>query len=59
MHREVLTILFCAAAFYPLVLGISFIQKHTVLTTTWFVSCATMSIFTLLPANKVENITLM
>ncbi|GJC94727.1 GPI ethanolamine phosphate transferase 1 [Colletotrichum higginsianum] len=58
IHREVLTVLFWIGALYPLAHGLSFLQKHPVLTTTWFVSCAVMGIFTLLPANKVENITL-
>ncbi|KAL0929691.1 gpi-anchor biosynthetic protein [Colletotrichum truncatum] len=58
IHREVLTVLFWIGGFYPLAYGFSFLQKHPVLTTTWFVSCAVMGSFTLLPANKVENITL-
>ncbi|TDZ41268.1 GPI ethanolamine phosphate transferase 1 [Colletotrichum trifolii] len=58
IHREVLTVLFWIGAFYPLAHGLSFLQKHPVLTATWFVSCAVMGVFTLLPANKVENITL-
>ncbi|KAK2050379.1 GPI ethanolamine phosphate transferase 1 [Colletotrichum somersetense] len=58
IHRQVLTILFWIGAFYPLAHGLSFLQKHPVLTTTWFVSCAVMGIFTLLPANKVESLTL-
>lgn len=60
LHREVLTVLFCIGAFYPLVLGISFLQKHSVLSVTWLGSCLAMSVFTLLPpAMKTENVTLM
>ncbi|QPG96722.1 Glycosyl phosphatidyl inositol anchor synthesis [Epichloe festucae Fl1] len=58
IHREVLTVLFCIGAFYPLALGTSFIRKFVVLTTTWFVSCVAMSLFTLLPVTRVENLTL-
>ncbi|KAK8011339.1 GPI ethanolamine phosphate transferase 1 [Apiospora arundinis] len=59
LHREVLTVLFCIGAFYPLVLGISFLQKHSVLSVTWLGSCLAMSVFTLLPpAMKTENVTL-
>ncbi|KAK7981879.1 phosphatidylinositolglycan class N [Apiospora saccharicola] len=59
LHREVLTVLFCVGAFYPVVLGISFLQKHTVLSATWLGSCLAMSVFTLLPpAMKTENVTL-
>ncbi|KAK8042672.1 phosphatidylinositolglycan class N [Apiospora phragmitis] len=58
LHREVLTVLFCIGAFYPLVLGISFLQKHSVLSVTWLGSCLAMSVFTLLPpAMKTENVT--
>ncbi|KAI0132757.1 Phosphatidylinositolglycan class N-domain-containing protein [Xylariales sp. AK1849] len=56
IHREILTVLFCVGSFYPAVLGISFLQKHAVLSGTWFVSCLIMSTFTLLPAMKVENV---
>ncbi|OAA35308.1 GPI ethanolamine phosphate transferase 1 [Metarhizium rileyi] len=58
IYREVLTLLFSLGAFYPLSLGISFLRKHTVLSVAWFVSNVTMSIFTLLPAMKIENINL-
>ncbi|KAH9887139.1 Phosphatidylinositolglycan class N-domain-containing protein [Xylariomycetidae sp. FL2044] len=58
IHREVLTVLFIVGAFFPFALGISFFQKHVVLTAMWFTSCLLMSTFTLLPANKSENITL-
>ncbi|KAI1099893.1 GPI ethanolamine phosphate transferase 1 [Jackrogersella minutella] len=58
IHREILTILFVIGAFYPLTMGISFLQKYAALSTTWFISCLLMSIFTLLPAMKFENIPL-
>lgn len=40
-------------------MGISFLRNHPALSATWFISSALTSIFTLLPANKVENISLM
>ncbi|KAI0597821.1 Phosphatidylinositolglycan class N-domain-containing protein [Biscogniauxia sp. FL1348] len=58
IYREVLTILFIVGAFFPLALGLSFLQKHMILSATWFASCLLMSTFTLLPANKTENVTL-
>ncbi|KAL7627618.1 Glycosyl phosphatidyl inositol anchor synthesis [Parahypoxylon ruwenzoriense] len=58
IHREILTVLFVIGAFYPLTLGVSFLQKHLALTMTWFVSCLLMSSFTLLPAMKTENVPL-
>ncbi|KAI6087953.1 GPI ethanolamine phosphate transferase 1 [Hypoxylon rubiginosum] len=58
IHREILTVLFIIGAFYPMTMGISFLQNHPTLSATWFTSSALTSIFTLLPANKVENVTL-
>ncbi|KAI1386283.1 GPI ethanolamine phosphate transferase 1 [Hypoxylon trugodes] len=58
IHREVFTVLFIIGGLYPLTIGISFLQKHIALSATWFISCLLMSIFTLLPAMKVENIPL-
>ncbi|KAI1337432.1 PigN-domain-containing protein [Xylariaceae sp. FL0016] len=58
IHREILTVLFIIGAFFPLVLGASFLQRHVVLVATWIASCLLMSTFTLLPANKTENIPL-
>ncbi|KAI0840843.1 GPI ethanolamine phosphate transferase 1 [Hypoxylon sp. FL0890] len=58
IHREILTVLFVIGAFYPLTMGVSFLQKDPILSATWFISCLLMSIFTLLPAMKVENVPL-
>ncbi|KAI5868609.1 GPI ethanolamine phosphate transferase 1 [Durotheca rogersii] len=58
IHREIFTGLFVAGAFYPLTVGISFLQEHILLSVTWFVLCLLMGSFTLLPAMKVENIPL-
>ncbi|KAJ8131344.1 hypothetical protein O1611_g2284 [Lasiodiplodia mahajangana] len=58
IHREIFTALFIVASLFPIGFGASFLQKHLVLATTWFTSCLLMSTFTLLPANKVEDIQL-
>ncbi|KAI8951049.1 GPI ethanolamine phosphate transferase 1 [Xylaria longipes] len=58
IHREVFTIIFILASLFPVVLGVSFLQKHLALCATWFVACLLMSTFTLLPANKVEDVQL-
>ncbi|KAK7752069.1 Glycosyl phosphatidyl inositol anchor synthesis [Diatrype stigma] len=58
IHREVFTVLFIIAGFFPVASGVSFLQKHAVLVATWLASCLLMSTFTLLPANKTENIPL-
>jgi phosphatidylinositol glycan class N len=59
IHREVLTGLYILAAFWPATYGFSFLRAHAALSLTWFLSCLTMSTFTLLPAMKVEDRTLM
>ncbi|KAI1151631.1 GPI ethanolamine phosphate transferase 1 [Nemania diffusa] len=58
LHREIFTVLFVVASMFPIALGVSFLQKHVVLGATWFASCLLMSTFTLLPANKVEDVQL-
>ncbi|SCN95791.1 probable protein MCD4, required for GPI anchor synthesis [Fusarium fujikuroi] len=58
IHREVLTGLFVLGAFWPMTLGVSFLKSHGFLTLLWFFSCLAMSTFTLLPAMKVENVSL-
>lgn len=58
IHREVLTALYLVGAFWPLASGLSFVRDHIVLSGVWAVSCVSMSIFTLLPAMKTENVTL-
>lgn len=58
IHREVLTVLYIVGAFWPVASGLSFVQGHLTLSLVWAVSCLSMSTFTLLPAMKAENITL-
>ncbi|KAI1170475.1 GPI ethanolamine phosphate transferase 1 [Nemania sp. FL0916] len=58
IHREIFTVLFIVASLFPIGLGTSFLQRHLILSATWFASCLLMSTFTLLPANKVEDVPL-
>lgn len=58
-HRQIYTICFLLAAAWPLFYGKDFVQKNMILCGTWAVATASMSIFTLLPANKVEDPNLM
>ena len=58
IHRQILTVLFVLGAFWPVVSGPSFVKEHVALSATWFISCVSMSVFTLLDANKVESINL-
>ncbi|KAF2217807.1 hypothetical protein CERZMDRAFT_55215 [Cercospora zeae-maydis SCOH1-5] len=53
--REIYTILYLVATAWPALYGLDFVKSNGLLCTTWALSCASMSIFTLLPANKVES----
>ncbi|EEH04529.1 phosphoethanolamine transferase class N [Histoplasma capsulatum G186AR] len=56
-HREIYTFCFILAAIWPLSYGISFLSRNKLVVATWSIGCGFMSIFTLLPANKVEDVT--
>lgn len=58
-HREVFSVLWVAAIFWPTVYGVKFVQDNKSLFVTWVVSCVAMSSFTLLPAMKIEDVNLM
>ena len=58
-HREVFSVLFIAAATWPIFYGAKFVNENKFLVGTWITSCGIMSTFTLLPAIKTENISLM
>ncbi|KAL4993598.1 Phosphatidylinositolglycan class N-domain-containing protein [Aspergillus recurvatus] len=55
-QREIYTVCFILGAFWPVFYGLEFLQKHAAVCGTWALGCLLMSIFTLLPANKVEDI---
>lgn len=58
-HREVFSVLFVAAAFWPAFYGMDFLNANKELVATWAVACTMMSSFTLLPAMKTEDVALM
>ena len=58
-HREMFSICFIFAAFWPAVYGWDFLRQNTRLLATWALACFAMSVFTLLPVVKVEDINLM
>lgn len=58
-HREIFTVCFLLAVLWPLTYGIQFVSKNKLLCATWAIGCGLMSVFTLLPAVKVEDITTM
>lgn len=57
-HREVYTVCYLLAIAWPTFYGTTFLKQNKALVATWGLACALMSLFTLLPANKVENLTL-
>ncbi|KAK1594454.1 phosphatidylinositolglycan class N [Colletotrichum navitas] len=58
IHREVLTILYVLAAFWPMTYGLRFLHSNVLLAVVWFFACLVMSVFTLLPAMKSEDVPL-
>ncbi|KAK4958616.1 Glycosyl phosphatidyl inositol anchor synthesis, partial [Elasticomyces elasticus] len=54
-HRELYTVSYLLATTWPLFYGWSFVRANRILVATWVLGCASMSIFTLLPALKVED----
>ena len=53
------TVVYLLAIAWPVSYGVDFVQKNWVLALTWALACASMSVFTVLPANKVEDPKLM
>ncbi|KAK4499371.1 hypothetical protein PRZ48_009884 [Zasmidium cellare] len=49
------TIVYLLGATWPLFYGTDFVQTNWILSGTWAIGCVSMSAFTLLPANKVED----
>jgi phosphatidylinositol glycan class N len=55
-HREIFTVGFTLAAFWPFAYDFQFLRTHVYLCGTWALGRLLMSIFTLFPVNKVEDI---
>lgn len=56
--REIYTICYLLATMWPTVYGTEFMRKNMGTVTTWVMSCMAMSVFTMLPANKAEDVRL-
>ena len=54
-HREIYTICYLLAARWPVFHGLDFVKANWILCGTWALGCSAMSVFTLLPAIKIEN----
>ncbi|KAF2489103.1 PigN-domain-containing protein [Lophium mytilinum] len=57
-YREVYTVIYLLASPWPAFYGLEFVKRNALLVLTWVLSCFMMSIFTLLPAMKTENLNL-
>ncbi|KAF2403487.1 GPI ethanolamine phosphate transferase 1 [Trichodelitschia bisporula] len=55
-HREVYTVCYLLAIMWPALYGMNFVKENKLLILAWSLSCASMSVFTLLPALKVEDL---
>lgn len=55
-HREMYTICYLLAMLWPASYGVGFLRDNALLSATWALACAAMSVFTLLPAIKVEDL---
>lgn len=58
-HREMYTVCYLLAIAWPASYGLEFLRNNLLVSATWALACAAMSIFTLLPAIKVEDPNLM
>ncbi|TKA70204.1 hypothetical protein B0A55_07013 [Friedmanniomyces simplex] len=54
-HRSIYTICYLLATAWPAFYGSDFLRENAFLCATWALGCVSMSIFTLLPAIKVES----
>ncbi|KAJ5225445.1 GPI ethanolamine phosphate transferase 1 [Penicillium chermesinum] len=55
-HREIFSVGFGLAAFWPSSYGFGFVRRNALLTVTWAIGCSLMSTFTLLPVTKMEDV---
>ncbi|KAK3719319.1 Glycosyl phosphatidyl inositol anchor synthesis [Vermiconidia calcicola] len=54
-HREIYTLAYLLLVPWPAIYGMEFVRGNWTLCGTWALTCTAMSIFTLLPAMKVED----
>ncbi|KAH0026935.1 PigN-domain-containing protein, partial [Aureobasidium melanogenum] len=54
-HREMYTVCYLLAIFWPISYGTKFLRQNWVISATWALACASMSVFTVLPALKIED----
>jgi phosphatidylinositol glycan class N len=54
-HREMYTLCYILAIVWPISYGLGFVRNNRIISAIWALACASMSLFTVLPANKVED----
>jgi phosphatidylinositol glycan class N len=54
-HREMYTVCYLLAILWPASYGFEFLRQNRIVSATWAVACASMSVFTMLPAIKTED----
>ncbi|KAI5251774.1 putative phosphatidylinositolglycan class N [Aureobasidium subglaciale] len=57
-RREMYTLCYLLAIVWPASYGLEFVRQNWIISATWALACVSMSIFTVLPANKVEDVNL-
>ncbi|KAI7897008.1 Phosphatidylinositolglycan class N-domain-containing protein [Mucor mucedo] len=57
-YREVLSVIFLVLAAWPMIMPAKIHRKHKSLLVGWTISCICTSVFTLLPVEKGENISI-
>ena len=58
-YREMYTVVYLLASLWPVAYGFRFLWENLALALTWTICCIAMSVFTLLPALKIESSNLM
>lgn len=54
-YREIYSVMYIGAIIWPFLYGSEFIQANKALIAQWAIGCLMMSVFTLLPAIKIED----
>ncbi|KAF2676430.1 PigN-domain-containing protein [Lentithecium fluviatile CBS 122367] len=57
-RREIYTVCYLLATAWPAFYGPDFMRENAATVSSWVLSCVLMSVFTTLPANKVEDLSL-
>lgn len=53
------TVCYLLAILWPISYGSTFVRQNWIVSVTWAIACLSMSVFTIMPAIKVEDTRLM